>query len=63
MGLIVLLLFSSLPLLVQLLPCKDVECFLFYVLQDNLSFIDINISGLPARMFFAWKLALSVENN
>ena len=25
--------------------------------------IDINRSGLPARMFFAWKLALSVENN
>ena len=25
--------------------------------------IDINRSGLPARMFFALKLALSVENN
>ena len=25
--------------------------------------IDINRSGLLARMFFAWKLALSVENN
>ena len=25
--------------------------------------IDRNRSGLLARMFFAWKLALSVENN
>ena len=29
----------------------------------SVRYIDINRSGLPARIVFAWKLALSVENN